>query len=94
MRNNLIEKRLFDFAIRLISVSVMLALLTSGMNKKQAGAIGGRQTYTRHGRSHMQQIGKRGAATTWTRYQLSPVGLTEYAMVERATGKIICIKGR
>ena len=64
------------------------------MTKAQAGSKGGRATYERHGSAHFSRIGKRGAAVTWTRYQLSPVGLTEYAMVERATGKIICIKGR
>lgn len=62
--------------------------------KQTAGRIGGRATVARHGREHMQQIGKRGAAVTWTRYQLSPVGLTEYAMVERSTGKIIRIISR
>ncbi len=64
------------------------------MNKKQAGSIGGRATVARHGREHMQQIGARGAMATWTRYKLIPVGQTEYAMTERATGKIICIRGR
>jgi hypothetical protein len=42
----------------------------------------------------MQDIGAKGALTTWTRYQLMPYGQTEYAMTERATGKIKCIRGR
>jgi general stress protein YciG len=62
--------------------------------KQTAGSIGGKATLERHGRSHMQTIGRKGAAVTWTRYQLSPVGLTEYAMVERATGKIVRIIAR
>jgi general stress protein YciG len=64
------------------------------MTKQQAGSKGGRATFQKHGREHFQQIGKRGAATTWTRYFLAPIGQTEYAMVERSTNKIICIKGR
>jgi hypothetical protein len=64
------------------------------MNKRQAGSKGGRVTVSRHGAEHMRTIGKRGAAVTWQRYQLSPIGLTEYAMVERATGKIVKIISR
>jgi general stress protein YciG len=64
------------------------------MNKQQAGQKGGRVTVAKHGREHMQTIGRRGAAVTWTRYQLSPVGQTEYALVERATGRIVKVIGR
>jgi len=65
------------------------------MNPKQkAGQRGGRATVARHGRDHMQRIGRRGAEPTWSRYSLSPVGLTEYALVERATGKIVRVIGR
>jgi hypothetical protein len=31
------------------------------MSKQQAGSKGGRATVAKHGREHMQQIGKRGA---------------------------------
>ena len=63
------------------------------MNAKQkAGQIGGRVTVAKHGREHMQQIGKRGAVVTWTRYYLAPIGQFQYAMVERATGKIKTVK--
>lgn len=55
------------------------------MNKQQAGQIGGRATVAKHGRDHMQEIGKRGAATTWTRYQLSPIGQSGWAMIDRET---------
>jgi hypothetical protein len=64
------------------------------MNKKQAGSKGGRATVAKYGRNHMQDIGAKGALVTWTRYQLMPYGQTEYAMTERATGKIIRIIGR
>jgi hypothetical protein len=46
------------------------------------------------GRAHMQKLGKAGVAVTGTTYQLIPYGASEYAMSERATGKIIRIIGR
>lgn len=89
-----IEKRLFDFSIWLLAVTALLMMLTGACSKQQAGAKGGRHTFAKHGRSHMARIGKAGAATTWTRYYLAPIGLTEYALVERATNKIKTIRGR
>jgi general stress protein YciG len=62
--------------------------------KQTAGQLGGRATFARYGRNHMQDIGAKGALTTWTRYQLMPYSQTEYALVQRATGKIIRIVGR
>jgi hypothetical protein len=59
------------------------------MTKKEAGSKGGRVTASRYGPGYMRLIGKRGAATTWTRYYMAPVGQTRYAMVERETGKIV-----
>jgi len=58
------------------------------MNKRQAGAKGGRATVERHGREHMQEIGARGAATTWQRYRLAPIGQSGWAMVSRESGQI------
>lgn len=63
-------------------------------DKRRAGSLGGTATFTRHGPEHMRAIGKRGAATTWTRYSMHPYGLTQYALKERATGKLIKIIGR
>ena len=56
--------------------------------KQTAGALGGRATFARHGRSHMQQIGKAGAAVTWQRYHLSPIGQSGWAMVYRETNEV------
>jgi general stress protein YciG len=56
--------------------------------KQTAGQIGGRATVARHGRDHMQAIGKRGAAVTWQRYQLSPIGQSGWAMVNRETREV------
>ena len=64
------------------------------MDKRQAGSIGGRATFAKHGREHMQDIGARGAMVTWTRYKLVPIRQTEYALTERATGKIIRVVSR
>jgi general stress protein YciG len=61
------------------------------MNKREAGKLGGLATFKKHGRTHMQDIGTKGAQTTWTRYSKAPYGLTQYALVERATNKIIRI---
>ncbi len=42
------------------------------MTRKEAGSKGGRATVARHGPQHMREIGKRGAAVTWERYQPLP----------------------
>lgn len=59
------------------------------MTKREAGSKGGITTARRYGPEYMREIGKRGAATTWTRYYLAPIGQTQYALVERETGKIV-----
>lgn len=63
------------------------------MNKQQAGSKGGRATVAKYGRSHMQQIGKAGAAVTWTRYTMKPVNQSQYAMVNRETNVIVALIG-
>lgn len=63
------------------------------MNKKQqAGQRGGLATLAKHGRDHMQRIGRRGASVTWSRYSLAPVNQSQYAMVDRQTGIIKAIR--
>lgn len=62
------------------------------MNRRDAGSKGGRVTVSRYGRGYMAMIGRRGAATTWTRYYLAPVGQTQYALIERGTDKIKSIR--
>ena len=63
------------------------------MTKQQAGQIGGRTTFAKHGRRHMQTIGKRGATVTWTRYSMKPIGQSQYAMVHRETNIIKALIG-
>jgi len=56
--------------------------------KQTAGSIGGLATVARHGHEHMQKIGKAGAAVTWNRYHLSPIGQSGWAMVDRQTNQV------
>ena len=58
------------------------------MTKQQAGSKGGRATVERHGRTHMQQIGRKGATVTWQRYHLAPIGQSGWAMVDRQTNQV------
>ncbi len=57
-------------------------------SKAQAGALGGKSTLARYGHTHFATIGRRGAAVTWQRYHLAPVGLNDFAMVDRNTGEV------
>jgi general stress protein YciG len=58
------------------------------MTKQEAGSKGGRATVERHGPQHMSKIGKRGAASTWGKYHLAPVGQSGWAMVDRVTNQV------
>lgn len=62
------------------------------MNKRQAGSKGGRVTVQRHGREHMQRIGRKGAQVTWTRYRLTPWKQSQYAMVDRRTNEVKAVR--
>jgi hypothetical protein len=56
--------------------------------KQTAGQRGGLATLARHGREHFKRIGARGAAVTWQRYRLDPVGTSDFALVNKTTGEI------
>jgi hypothetical protein len=58
------------------------------MTKAQAGSKGGKATALKYGPGYMRLIGKRGAATTWTRYHWTPLGQNNFALVDRATGQV------
>lgn len=58
------------------------------MNKKQAGRMGGLATKANHGRDHFRQLGARGGRATWNKYKLRPWGTYQFALIERATGKV------
>lgn len=59
------------------------------MTKQQAGRLGGRSTYKRHGRQHMQTIGRKGAEQFHKLYHLSPLGNMDFAVVRRADNIIV-----
>lgn len=59
------------------------------MTKSEAGRLGGLTTYRKHGKNHMQQIGRLGALKFWSLYRLSPVGLANFAIVNRQTNEIV-----
>jgi hypothetical protein len=59
------------------------------LTKKQAGQLGGRATFARYGRTYMQAIGRKGAATFWQRYTLYPMRQNDFAIVRRDTGEFV-----
>ena len=59
--------------------------------KQSAGQRGGLATVARHGRQHMQAIGRRGAQVFWRRYHFVPANLSAFAIVARNTGKVIAL---
>lgn len=57
--------------------------------RRAAGRLGGLATVRKYGSDHMREIGKRGAAVTWQRYNLLPLGIGGYAMVDRNSRKVV-----
>lgn len=61
------------------------------MTKRDAGRLGGLATLAKHGPEHMRNIGRCGAAVFWKRYHLAPVDIAAFAIVERATGRVVAL---
>ena len=59
------------------------------MTKTEAGRLGGKATARKYGKEHMAEIGRKGAETTWTRYTLQPIGVNQFAMVNKETNQIV-----
>ncbi len=59
--------------------------------KRTAGKLGGLATVARHGREHMQSIGRRGAAVFWRKYHLVPCDIAAFAIVSRETGRVAAL---
>lgn len=59
------------------------------MTKKDAGKKGGLSTVQKYGVEYMRRIGKKGAARMHELYELQPVNLTQFAIIHRATGKVV-----
>jgi general stress protein YciG len=56
--------------------------------RRQAGRNGGLTTFYRYGSEHMSEIGRKGAEATWSRYNLAPIGTSQWAIVNKQTGEI------
>lgn len=59
------------------------------MGKAEAGRLGGLATVKRHGREHMQRIGREGARRFHDLYSLKPYGTHQWAIVRRSDNVII-----
>lgn len=56
------------------------------MTKSEAGKKGGNSTVKNHGRKYMKELGRKGAAAFHAKYKLTPIGTSDFAIVDRATG--------
>jgi hypothetical protein len=54
-----------------------------------AGRRGGLATLAKHGLEHFREIGKKGARAFWLKYELLPVGLSQFAIVRRDSCEIV-----
>lgn len=59
------------------------------MTKAEAGRLGGTSTFRKHGKKHMQDIGKRGARTFWKLYRITPYGTSDFAIIRRSDNEFI-----
>lgn len=56
--------------------------------RREAGRAGGLATLARHGKKHMQKIGRKGAKALHTIYKLIPIAQNDFAMVRRDNGEL------
>jgi len=56
--------------------------------KQSAGRLGGQATVARHGPGHMAKIGRKGAQALHDRYNLTPFGIGDFALVNKETGQV------
>lgn len=59
---------------------------------KIKGQAGGLAVYAKYGSDHMREIGKKGAETFWNKYTLQPIGINEFAIVDRKTNQIVATR--
>jgi general stress protein YciG len=64
------------------------------MSKTEAGRLGGKATFAKHGKKHMRKIGREGARVTWELYSMKPIGQSQYAMVRKSDNIIVAITNR
>lgn len=56
------------------------------MTKSQAGQLGGKKTAAKYGADYMRELAKRGAKAMHLKYKLKPLGMGDFAIVDRLTG--------
>ena len=61
------------------------------MTKSEAGRKGGLNTVKKHGRDHMRALGRKGAKAFHEKYNLVPVGINDFLIVDKVT-EIPCPK--
>lgn len=61
------------------------------MNRADISSLGGQAVYKKYGSEYMSQLGRKGAIAFWKKYTVQPVQLTRFAIVERATGRVVRI---
>ena len=61
---------------------------TLSEKRAAAGSKGGKRTVKRYGKRYMRRLAKWGAHVMHSKYQLTPVDLNDFALVERETGKV------
>lgn len=62
--------------------------LTLSEKRAIAGRRGGKRTVKRHGKRHMKRLARWAAHCMHVKYQITPVGTCQYALVNRTTGEI------
>lgn len=64
--------------------------MKNGLSKKRAaaGRRGGHATVAKYGAAHMRTIGAQGAKVFHSRYRLTPVGTSQFAIVNRETNEV------
>jgi len=61
------------------------------MTPQEAGRLGGLATARRHGSEYMSEIGRKGADTLHSRYNMVPVLFNDFAYVKKDTGEIVAL---
>jgi hypothetical protein len=61
---------------------------TLSEKRAAAGSKGGKRTVKRYGKRYMKKLAKWGAHRMHSIYQLTPVDLNDFALVNRQTGEV------
>jgi hypothetical protein len=57
--------------------------------RRRAARNGGLALLLRYGPAHFAELGRKGAAVFHKKYRLQPINTSDFAIVDRETGKII-----